>query len=56
MLSHLLMGFSMSLFSGALSPLSYIFPYTTCHVDKFLDDKIITTQDGGIQKYLICWT
>ena len=31
-----------------------ILPYTACQVDKFLDDKIITIQDYGIQKYLIC--
>ena len=37
-----------------LSPLPYILPYTTCQVDKFLDDKNITIQDGGIRKYLIC--
>ena len=39
-----------------LSPLSDILSYITCQVDKFLDDKIITTQDVGIRKYLICWT
>ena len=38
------------------SPLSDILPYTTCQVDKFLYDKIITTQVGEIRKYLICWT
>ena len=36
-----------------LSPLPNILPYTACQVNNFLD-KIITTQDGGIQKYLIC--
>jgi len=42
--------------SPFLSPLSDILSYTICQVDKFLNDKIITTQVGGIQKYLICWT
>ena len=42
--------------SPFLSPLPDILPYTTNQVDNFLDDKIITTQDGGIRKYLICWT
>jgi len=37
-----------------LSPLLDILPYTAYQVDKFLD-KIITTQDSGIRKYLICW-
>ena len=39
--------------SHFLSLLPDILPYTTCQVDKFLDDKIITTQDGEIQIYLI---
>jgi len=38
-----------------LSTLSDVLPDTTCQDDKFLDDKIITTQDSGIWKYLICW-
>ena len=38
------------------SPLSDIFTYTTCQVDKFLDNKIITTQVDEIRKYLICYT
>jgi len=42
--------------SSFLSPLRDILPYTTCQVNKFLDDQIITTQDGVIQKYMICWT
>jgi len=42
--------------SSLLSPLSDILPYTACQVDKFLDDKFITTQVGGVRKYLICWT
>ena len=39
--------------SPFLSPLPDILPYTACQVDKFLDDKIITNQVGGIRKYLI---
>ena len=35
--------------SSFLSPLPDILPYITCQVDKFLDDKIIITQDGGIK-------
>jgi len=42
--------------SPFLSQLPDILPYTICQVDKFLDDKIIITQDGGIRKYQICWT
>jgi len=42
--------------SPFLPPLSDILSYITCQVDKFLNDKIITTQDNEIQKYLICWT
>ena len=34
--------------SPFFSPLSDILPYTSCQIDKFLDDKIITTQVGGI--------
>ena len=30
-----------------------VFPYAACQIDKFLNDKIITTQLGVIQKYLI---
>ena len=29
-------------------PLPDVLSYTACQVDKFLDDKIITTQDGEI--------
>ena len=58
MLSHLFMSFPMSLFSRAHSFHHYhiFLLYTSCRVDKFLNDKIITTQDRGIRKYLICWT
>ena len=41
--------------SPFLSLLSDILPYTVCQLNKFLDDKIIITQVGGIQKYLIYW-
>jgi len=36
--------------SSFLSPLPNILPYTACQVDKFLNDKNITTQVSGIQK------
>ena len=36
-----------------LTPLSDVLTYTTCQVDKFLDDKSITIQAGGTRKYLI---
>jgi len=42
--------------SPFLSPLPDILSYTACQIDKFLDDKIITTKAYGIRKYLICWT
>ena len=41
--------------SPFVSLLSNILRYTASQVDKFLDDKIITTQDDGIRNYLICW-
>ena len=36
------------IFESLFSPLSDILPYATCQVNKFLDDKIIITQDRGI--------
>jgi len=37
-----------------LSSLPDILPYTACQVDKLLDNQIITIQNDGIRKYLIC--
>ena len=38
-----------------LPPLPDISPNTTENIDKILDDKIISTRDGGTQRYLIRW-
>ena len=40
---------------GPPLPLPDISPNTTENIDKILDDEIISTRDGGTQRYLICW-
>lgn len=37
-----------------LPPLPNI-PPTTDEINNILDDEIISTRDGGIQRYLVCW-
>ena len=38
-----------------LPPLPDINPNTSEHIDKILDDEIISTRDGGTRRYLIRW-
>jgi len=38
-----------------LPPLSYIPPYAAEQIDKIIENKIISTTDGGTRRYLVHW-